>query len=219
MTPPSTGAVIVDVFRAFTTAAYAMAGGVERIVLAASVNDARRLQFLVPEALTLADGPRRNGIDLVNSPALIAGRPLGTRTLIMATTNGTVAALAASDSKPLLCASFVNAGATADYLRDLEQPVSFVASGGPGASEDVSCAAYIESLVADPTTDVQPYLQRAERAPARDALRRRVDEGDTGVHPLDVDFCLQLDTCDTAMVGVRSPLGIELRPARDIIAR
>lgn len=199
--------------RAFTTAAYAVAGGVERVVLAASVDDMRRLQLLVPHALTLTDGPRQPGIDLVNSPALVAAHTPGTDTLIMATTNGTVAALDAADSEPLLCAAFVNARATADQLRSDGRPARFVPSGGPDADEDASCGEYIAALMTDPHTDPLPYLDRARHSAASSRLRQRVVERDSGVHADDVEYCLRADIFDFALLGVRTALGIELTVA------
>ena len=194
--------MVIDVLRAFSTAAYAMSLGAERIVLAASLDQARALQVRTPGSLTLADGARVEGVDLVNSPALLADVPLRGRTVIVKTTNGTVAALAARDADPLLCASFVNAPATAAYLRArVVSAVSYVASGGADATEDIACAHYLDALVADPETPAQPYLDEAARSSARALLDRRAAAGDTGVHPRDVELCLRAGAADVCLLG------------------
>ena len=50
---PSGAVVVIDVLRAFSTAAYAMSLGAERIVLAASLDQARALQVLQGPPLSL----------------------------------------------------------------------------------------------------------------------------------------------------------------------
>jgi 2-phosphosulfolactate phosphatase len=195
--------VVIDVLRAFTTAAYAAQAGAGPIVLAGDVAAAVALRSSVARAFVLSDGPRREGVDLVNSPALIRSAPVAGRPLIMTTTNGTRAALEVDRDALLLCASFVNARATATLVRDLGLELEVVSSAGPEADEDVACGEFVTALVQDPSTAVEPFLERVRRSAARAVLDRRVSEGDTGVHPDDVELCLQADAGLPALVGVR----------------
>ena len=129
-------AVVVDVMRAYTVAAWAFARGAERVVLAESLEDALALKVRHPEWVTLKDGPPAPGFDLVNSPALLRNTDLSGRTVVQKTTAGTVGALAVKDASLVLCASFVVAEATVAVLRArASREVTFVVTGGRGRAE------------------------------------------------------------------------------------
>lgn len=72
-------AVVVDVMRAFTVAAWAFAQGAEKIVLADSLNEALALKTRHPDWVALKDGPPAPGFDTVNSPGLLRSIGLGGR--------------------------------------------------------------------------------------------------------------------------------------------
>ncbi|MEZ0070986.1 2-phosphosulfolactate phosphatase [Planotetraspora sp. GP83] len=110
-------AVVVDVMRGFTVAAWAFAQGAEKIVLAESLDKALTLKARHPDWVALKDGPPAPGFDTVNSPGLLRSIDLGGRTVVQKTTAGTVGALAAKEAPLVLCASFVVAEATARLLR------------------------------------------------------------------------------------------------------
>ncbi|HLF79098.1 MAG TPA: 2-phosphosulfolactate phosphatase, partial [Dehalococcoidia bacterium] len=89
-------AVVIDVIRAFTTAAWAFHKGVDRIVLTDDLADALRLKQRFPGSLALKDGRPEPGFDLTNSPAQMRDRDdLAGRTIIQRTTHGTIGAVAA----------------------------------------------------------------------------------------------------------------------------
>ncbi|CAM5266188.1 putative 2-phosphosulfolactate phosphatase OS=Streptomyces tendae OX=1932 GN=F3L20_18060 PE=3 SV=1 [Streptomyces tendae] len=138
-------AVVVDVMRAFTVAAWVFAQGAEKIVLAGSLDEALALKARHPDRVALKDGPPAPGFDLVNSPGLIRSADLGGRTVVQKTTAGTVGALAVKDASLVLCAGFVVAEATARLLRErAAEHVTFVVTGEDGrADEDLACAQYI----------------------------------------------------------------------------
>src|SRR4051794_41699153 len=109
-------AVVVDVMRAFTVAAWAFAQGAEKIVLAESLDEALALKVRHPDWVALKDGPPAPGFDTVNSPGLLRSLDLGGRTVVQKTTAGTVGALAVKEASLVLCASFVVAGGAARLL-------------------------------------------------------------------------------------------------------
>ncbi|WP_250290642.1 2-phosphosulfolactate phosphatase [Streptomyces atroolivaceus] len=206
-------AVVVDVMRAFTTAAWAFHRGASKIVLAADKDEALAVKACHPRWLALKDGPAVSGFDLVNSPGLIQEADLAGRTVIQKTTAGTVGALAVIEAQLVLCASFVVAGATVRALADAgAHPVTFVITGEDGrAAEDLACAEYLDRLLAGDHLDPGPYLHRARTSPAADDLR---DGRRRGAHPADVELCVQLDRFDFAMkVGLEEGLAV-LRPFR-----
>src|SRR5438128_2218040 len=87
-------AVVIDVFRAFTTAAWAFHLGVDRIVLTDDLEEALALKARIPGALALKDREPLPGFDLDNSPVhLRQRRDLAGRTLVQRTTAGTTGAV------------------------------------------------------------------------------------------------------------------------------
>ena len=194
-------AVVVDVMRAFTVAAWAFAQGAEKIVLAESLD----------EALALKDGPSAPGFDAVNSPGLLRSIDLGGRTVVQKTTAGTVGALAVKEASLVLCAGFVVAEATAQVLRTRESDVvTFVVTGEDGrADEDLACAQYIARRATEAETDAAEFLRRAAKSRAAAELAEGVRQG---VHPDDVTLCLEVDRFPFAMVATSEDSLMVLRP-------
>jgi len=207
-------AVVVDVMRAFTVAAWAFSRGAEKIVLASSDSEALALKESRPGWLTLKDGAPAVGFDTVNSPGLIKLLDLAGRTVVQKTTAGTVGALAVASAPLVLCASFVVASATARFLKtDGSGPVTFVVTGDGGrAAEDLACAEYIGQHLAGGDGEVAPYLDRARTSRAAADLADGVRRGYQGVHPDDVDLCLEMDRFSFAMVACREDSLTVLRP-------
>ncbi|WP_329331757.1 2-phosphosulfolactate phosphatase [Streptomyces sp. NBC_00663] len=207
-------AVVIDVMRAFTVAAWAFSRGAERIVLASSREEALRLKAARPGWLALKDGPPAAGFDAVNSPGLVKSADLAGRTVVQKTTAGTVGALAVAGAPLVLCASFVVAGATARFLRAAgREPVTFVVTGEDGrAAEDLACAEYIGRRIAGGDVEAAPYLRRARTSGAAGELADGVRRGYRGVHPDDVELCLEVDRFDFAMAARREESLLVLRP-------
>ncbi|MFJ5234444.1 2-phosphosulfolactate phosphatase [Kitasatospora sp. NPDC088391] len=197
-------AVVVDVMRAYTVAAWAFARGAERIVLAASLEEALALKERHPDWVALKDGAPAPGFDAVNSPALLRGADLAGRTVVQKTTAGTVGALAVRDAPLVLCASFVVAGATAAVLRERGcESVTFVVTGEDGrAEEDLACAEYVALRAAGAAPDPAGFLRRGAESRAAAELAAGVRAGS---HPEDVALCLELDRFPFAMAATPEP--------------
>ncbi|MDY0812936.1 2-phosphosulfolactate phosphatase [Kitasatospora purpeofusca] len=204
-------AVVVDVMRAFTVAAWAFGRGAEKIVLAGSLDEALALKARRPGWVALKDGPAAPGFDAVNSPGLLRDVDLTGRTVVQKTTAGTVGALAVKDAPLVLCAGFVVAGATARLLRDRGcGSVTYVVTGEDGrAEEDLACAQYIAERAAGGGTDADAFLRRAAGSRAAAELAEGVREG---AHPDDVALCLELDRFPFAMVAAQEDSLTVLRP-------
>ncbi|WP_317852576.1 2-phosphosulfolactate phosphatase [Streptomyces venezuelae] len=213
-------AVVVDVMRAFTVAAWAFAQGAEKIVLAESLDEALALKARHPDWVALKDGPLAPGFDTVNSPGLLRSIDLGGRTVVQKTTAGTVGALAVKEAQLVLCAGFVVAEATARLLRTRRSAdgVTFVVTGEDGqADEDLACAQYIARRATEtgtetePGTDAAEFLRRAAESRAAAELAQGVRQG---VHADDVALCLELDRFPFAMVATLEDSLMVLRPQR-----
>lgn len=187
-------AVVVDVLRAFSFAAYALAAGAERLILMDDLDDALRLARSIPGALAGKDGAPAEGFDLFNSPGELLERDdLAGKVIVHRSTAGTVGAVAAKRAEHLFCCSFVVAGATADRVRALAPArVTFVITGDGGRSDDdLACAEYLRERIQGRLPDPRPFLRRVDVVGER--LRECVARGYEGVHRDDVDLCCQLD--------------------------
>ncbi|MFJ4898412.1 2-phosphosulfolactate phosphatase [Streptomyces sp. NPDC088727] len=214
-------AVVVDVMRACTVAAWAFARGAEKIVLADSPGEALALKARHPDWVTLKArhpdwvtlkaGPPAPGFDMVNSPGLLSSADLGGRTVVQKTTAGTVGALAVKDESLVLCAGSVVAEATARLLRAREcAGATFVVTGEDGrAEEDLACAQYIAGRATGAATEAAEFLRRAAGSRAAAELGAGVREGG---HPDDVALCPELDRFPFAMVATWEDPLMVLRP-------
>ncbi|MBK5222286.1 MAG: 2-phosphosulfolactate phosphatase [Acidimicrobiia bacterium] len=189
-------AVVVDVIRAFTTAAWAMHLGAEQITLVAGLDEALAIKAAEPGTLAFCDGRPKEGFDLFNSPVQLQRLDVAGRRIVHRTTNGTQGVVAARRASPLLCASFVVAAATARRLR--ESAVDHVTFVITGTDEDLACAEHIAALVRGekPPSDA---LDRARRSAAAADIDSAPSRGYTGVDPGDVDACLDLDRFDLVL--------------------
>ena len=162
--------VVIDVLRAFTTAAFAFAAGAERIVLVGEVEEALAWRRRDHQALLMGEvgGLHIPGFDFGNSPAEIETQDLRGRRLIQRTSSGTQGIILSHNAQTLLAASFCVAGATVRFLQQLApEGVTFVSTGvradGRG-DEDVACAEYLEAILKGQRPNPQPYLDRVRNS-------------------------------------------------------
>lgn len=187
---PDQAVVVVDVMRAFTTAAWAFHRGASKMVLFGDLDDALAHKAATPGALAFCDGAPKPGFDLFNSPAQLLDLDVAGRTIAQRTTAGTQGAVAARHAHLILCTGFVTAGATARHLTESDAAeVSFVVTGG---DDDLACAEHISCLLHGENPGDR-YLDRARRSPAAADLLEGVRRGYRGVDKADLDMCLELD--------------------------
>lgn len=88
----ATGSVaVIDVFRAFTTAAVAMANGASKIVMVRTVEEALELREAGIGEVCMGEvrGRAPEGFDFGNSPFEISGIHFGGKTILQRTSAGT----------------------------------------------------------------------------------------------------------------------------------
>ncbi len=190
-------AVVVDVIRAFTVAPWCLERGASRHLLAPNLEAAVAAGARFPDAALLKDGPADPRFDLANAPGAIATSDLAGRTVIQKTGNGTRGAHAARGAGEVLCASFVTAAATTEYLRCRHpDEVVFVVTEG---DEDVALAEYVIACLDGPT-EVTPFVRRVLDSDAAEELRQRApDPAYPGVHPEDLTRVVEVDRFDRAL--------------------
>jgi 2-phosphosulfolactate phosphatase len=155
--------VIVDVFRAFTTAAFCVAAGAREIVLVADHERALALKRDDPSLFLTGEieGRPIAGFDIGNSPSAIEHLDLEGRRVVQRTSAGTQGVNAAAAAREIVLGSFVIAEATVRYLRRRADEVTVVAMGHGGdetADEDEACALYLAARLADAPTDVAAII-------------------------------------------------------------
>jgi 2-phosphosulfolactate phosphatase len=210
--------IVIDVFRAYSAAAYAFAAGADRILLAAEVQEAREIAAMVPDSILMGevDGVRPEGFHLGNSPGEIQAEPelVSRRTVVHRSSAGTRCARAALDNRanPVFVSSLVVASATAAAVAD-QPEVTIVASGITGiarAEEDVICSDLITELLLTGTADC---AAAGESVATHE--RARFLQASSFAHPDDVRLCSDVDRFAFAMqVEVERGM-VTVRPTTD----
>lgn len=191
-------AVIIDVVRAFTTAAYAFGAGAASITLVAEVAEALAMRAADPGLLVMGEvgGLPPPGFDFGNSPTQLQTAPVAGRHLVQRTGAGTQGAVRCHRADPMFTASFAVAGATVRAIQALApRSVTLVATGHTWGDEDRACADYLEQHLRGATPNPNPYLDRVRAA----VLGRAGEIEARDTHGADLDRCTRLDAFDFAM--------------------
>ncbi len=214
--------VVLDVLRAATTVATALAHGARAVVPFETVDEVAARVRVYARGEVLTAGERRmqriSGFDLGNSPLEFTPEVLGGRTVLFTTTNGTVALTATAGARACFFAGFVNAQATVqavlDALGQHAGDVTIVCAGHERrlAFEDVVCAGRLVRLLHAALPGVvrgdgarvaelaeRPYVGGVSSL-AYDAQHAR-SLADAGFSA-DVSACLALDTFSVATAYV-----------------
>jgi 2-phosphosulfolactate phosphatase len=161
-------AVVIDVIRAFTTAACAFERGAKKIILVSSVEDAFQTHKLYPGSIIMGEvgGAPVAGFHLSNSPHEILQANLLGKTLVQRTSSGTQGVTQAKNAKVILAASFVVAESTVQRIRELNpEKVSFIITGTKDGSEDLALADYLEEKLKMKEVNPVPFLKRVMESP------------------------------------------------------
>lgn len=115
--------LVIDVLRTTTTIVAALARGAKAVIPAPSADEVSRLvQSLERDSVVLA-GERRlervEGFDLGNSPLEMTPEAVGGKTIVMSTTNGTPAIVAAEAGRPVLIGAATNFAAAVERAREV----------------------------------------------------------------------------------------------------
>jgi 2-phosphosulfolactate phosphatase len=200
----ATGVVaVIDVFRAFTTAAVALANGATRIIMVSSVEEALALRDAGIGQICMGEvrGRAPEQFDFGNSPFEIGGVDFSSKTIIQRTSAGTQGVVAAATrADRLYAASLVTADATVRaMLAGKPEQISIVAMGGEGlkrTDEDEVCAIHLrnrlEGRLGDREAIRRLILAGGEVARFHDVARQHL-------HPEDVDIAIDVDRFNFAI--------------------
>ena len=204
--------VVIDVLRAFTVSAYALAGGARECLLVETVDEARTLAAATPGAIISAevDTLPVAGIPISNSPTQIVEAAVRKQAVVQRTSAGTQAIRAVATAEGMYAASLVVARATAQAcLLRKPETVTLVASGD--FPEDHACARYIEALIRGRQEDVSQLLEGLLASERYQKFAR----GDwPGFPKSDLDLALATDRFDFAMPATRHQSWVRLTAER-----
>ncbi len=201
-------ALVIDVFRAFTTAAIAFDRGAERITLVAEVEEALEIRKSNPAIADIlmgeVGGRRPEGFDYGNSPYEASSVDFHGKSVVQSTRAGTVgtAAAGAAGCDPIYVTSFVVAGATVQAVQAEEPPpdlVTILAMGDQGVNrsdEDEHCAMYLRNRLEGRNPDPEALRKLIM---AGGATQKFFDDAQPQFHPRDVGLALEVDRYPFAM--------------------
>ncbi len=188
--------VVIDVLRAFTVSAYALAGGARECRLVRTIAEARALAGNTPGSVLCAeeDALPVEGIAISNSPTRIRQTDLRDRFLIQRSTAGTQVA-STVESSDIFAASLVVARSTVQACL-LRRPQTLTLLASADHPEDHACAQYMEAIILGVAPDLDQLL-----APLRASDRyKRVMSGNwPGFPPTDIELALKADVFEFAM--------------------
>jgi len=194
--------VIVDVFRAFTTAAVAFSRGAAKIIMVAEPPEALALRDRGVGEICVGevDGIKAEGFDFGNSPFEMTRADLADKTIIQSTRAGTVGVTAATGAETIYAASLVTAKATAQaILHDAPARVTVVAMGHNArvrTDEDELCALYLRNVLQGREPDVAA-LQKLLSASGE--VGKFYDPAQPHFHAEDCEWALDVNHFDFAI--------------------
>ena len=197
-------AVVIDVLRAYTTAAFAFESGAAEIILAGTPAEAFALREQFPELWLMGevDGRPIPGFNLSNSPTEIRKTDLTGRRMVLRTSAGTQGVLRSTNASSLLAASLVNLSATVSYIQQIPPvEVGFVATGihdGYG-DEDIACAEAAIAILNGHMPDSLGIQQRVRSSLAAQKFNDREKDFPAS----DLEAALEIDRFNFAMVVQR----------------
>jgi 2-phosphosulfolactate phosphatase len=207
--------IVVDVMRATSTIAQALASGYERVLCCAEIEDALALKAELGDAAITAgerDAQRIEAFDAGASPREFL-EPRA-ETLILSTTNGTRSIVAAAAScDEVVHGALLNLEAVAARARGSDTIILCAGYKGVFAIDDAYCAGRIAQLLeAERTDSAVASAVVAERFPnAIDGINART-YGPPGLEE-DIAWCSQVSVLD-----VVPRLSRMVGPAAEIVA-
>lgn len=218
--------VVIDVLRAATTVATALANGALSVLPFESVDEVVAQAKLYSRNDVVLAGERKmqpiQGFDIGNSPLEVTSSVVCGKTILFTTTNGTRTLNAARGARACFFAGFVNVQATVDGVKSAvgneerdggnsrAREVLVVCSGTDGDSslEDVVCAGRIVRCLAEKGNVVRSDSARIAELAERQFMGGVSSLAHLAQHALrldaagfaeDVQACLTLDKYDRAV--------------------
>lgn len=207
--------VVFDVLRATSTIATALHNGAKSVIPVAEISEALEIKRARPEILL---GGERDGVrisadgidfDFGNSPREYTPTKVRSKTIVSTTTNGTRALRACAGAMMILASSFLNLGATAEFLRREKFGDILIVCAGTrdnAALEDTLAAGALCEILAGgfggganaASVEAARHVYAQAKSNLAGAMRDSENARRLLANPDlrdDVALCLQRDTC------------------------
>jgi len=187
--------VVIDVFRAFSVAAYVAYQGAEAIIPVADPAMGFQRKEKYPNTILIGEREEKiiPGYDYGNSPLEILNVDFRRQTVVHATSAGTRGLVHATHATEVITGSFVNAAAIIRYIRKKEpRELSLVAMGyraQESADEDLMLAEYIENELKGRKNDFPAMIERIKQGTGQ----RFFDPANLNSPPKDFYLCTDLN--------------------------
>jgi len=190
-------AVVIDVFRAFTTSCYVYNNGVKKIITVGEIELAYDLKQKNKDYILMGErnGYIQPGFDYGNSPSVIKDVDFTGKTVILTTSRGTQGIMSVLNiADEIITGSFVNVDAIINYIKYRNpEYVSLVCTGVANElspDEDTACAVYIKNGLLNKVNDFSKIKQHLKEQGYTDMFF----DPDIKSHPEgDLQSCLDLN--------------------------
>lgn len=188
--------VIIDVFRAFSTACYAFGCGASKIFPIGDIKIAYEIKSKNPDFMLIGERNEQKpqGFDFGNSPSQLLTANLAGKTIVHTTSSGTQGIANAKNADEIITGSFVNAGAIVKYIQQkMPETVSLVCMGYAceyPTDEDTLCAEWIKNELENKPNNYNEMVETIRRVSGA----RFFDPEKQGWSPqADFELCLKLN--------------------------
>jgi 2-phosphosulfolactate phosphatase len=201
--------IVIDVLRAATTIAVALANGAREVIPVESVETAVKLSGSLFGDVVLLGGERGGkmveGFHLGNSPSEYVESVVKGKSIVFTTTNGAPAMSKGRYSKHMAIGSFANVKRVVDFMRSVNDDFIIVCAGNRSAVggfslEDTVCAGMIIEKLKHASPDLVELSDSAAgavtlyRSHARNIMKM-LEESEHGLDLARIGFKEDLKTC------------------------
>jgi 2-phosphosulfolactate phosphatase len=201
-------AVVIDVFRAFSVAAYAFDAGAARVLPVAEIDDAKALAHRFQGAVLAGERHARKlpGFDIGNSPTELRAIGLRGKVLVHTTHAGTQGLVNATGADEVLTGAFVNISAVRRYIAARSPArVSLVRMGHEARERCAEDDLYAECLRLMLLGEPAPLGEVRDRLRDAPAARKFFDPACDWAPRDDFDYCTDVDRFDFVLRLKRAP--------------
>ncbi len=191
--------VIIDVFRAFSTACFAIDKGIDKIYPVGNIDLAYSLKKQNPGSLLVGERNEQkpHGFDFGNSPSQLINACISAKEMIHTTSSGTQGIANALHAEEIITGSFVNASAICRYIKKKNpREVSLVCMGYAcqyPTQEDTVCAEFIKNELEGKPND---FNKMVDIIKSGDGARFFDPDKQNWSPQQDFELCLQLNRFD-----------------------
>jgi 2-phosphosulfolactate phosphatase len=188
--------VIIDVFRAFSTACYAIDTGIQGIYPVGDLEKAYQMKLINPDFILVGERNEQKpeGFDFGNSPSQLLEANLKGKTMVHTTSSGTQGIANATLADEIITGSFVNASSIISYIhKQNPEKVSLVCMGYScqyPTDEDTLLAVYIKNELEGEVNDFDAMVDQIRKG---DGARFFAPEKQEWAPAADFDLCLSLN--------------------------